>query len=86
MAITAMGLGWSLALLSGGLLVRVAHAPAFGVALACLAGVVADRSGFRLASGTALAVGLAVMAVGWAAVGLRHAVGRRAGGNAVAGS
>jgi hypothetical protein len=71
-AITALGMGWSLALLSGSVLTRVALAPAFGVAVACLAGLVADRIGFRLSPGAALAVGIAALALGWAVFVLRR--------------
>jgi len=62
---TAVGSGWSVALLPPG--VRVPVAPALGVAVLVLGGTTADRAGIRLHGLAALAVLGALAAGGWVA-------------------
>lgn len=74
----AVGLGWTASLVPTGWLERVAVAPAFGIAVLCLAGVAADRLGLGLLGPTGVAVSVLAGALGWAPLAVRRFVGRRA--------
>jgi hypothetical protein len=86
----AVGSGWAVAVLPSG--VRLALAPALGIAVLVLAGTMADRAGVRLDGIPAIAVAAGAAAVGWclAATGPRRGraarrtvvgFGRRFGGS-----
>ena len=72
------GLGWAVALLPGGWLTRSGSAPAFGVAGLALAGLVADRLGFRLIGGSGIAIAAVSTAAGWALAAIRGGLVPRA--------
>lgn len=72
-----VGLGWSVALVDAGWPARLGLAPAFGVAVLVLGGVVGARLGWSLV-GTSGSVMLAVLATtGWLIVGVGASVGGR---------
>jgi hypothetical protein len=58
LALGLVGAGWSIALLPTGGLVRVAFAPAFGVATLAVVGLVADRIGVSLGGAGAVGIGI----------------------------
>jgi hypothetical protein len=63
--VAAAGSGWSWWLLDD-TPARVALAPAFGIVVLALAGVVVDRAGARLTGGVGVTTPIAVAALGWA--------------------
>jgi hypothetical protein len=71
-----VGLGWSTALVDAGWLARLGLAPAFGVAVLVLGGVIGARVGWSLvgAAGGVLFAALAMS--GWLIVGVEAVVGR----------
>ena len=71
-----VGLGWSAALVDAGWLARLGLAPAFGVAVLVLGGVIGARVGWSLvgAAGSVLFAALAMS--GWLIVGVEAVVGR----------
>ena len=72
-----VGLGWSAALVDAGWLARLGLAPAFGVAVLVLGGVIGARLGWSLA-GTSGSVMFAVLATtGWLIVGVEASMARR---------
>jgi len=82
LALGLVGAGWSLALLPAGGLVRVAFAPAFGVAMLALVGLVADRVSVPLGGAGAVGVGVvtALGGVGAAILQTRLAAAERDAG------
>ena len=70
-----VGLGWSTALVDAGWLARLGLAPAFGVAVLVLGGVIGARVGWSLvgAAGGVLFAALAMS--GWLIVGVEAVVG-----------
>ena len=73
-----VGLGWSAALVDANWLARLGLAPAFGVAVLVLGGVIGARLGWSLV-GTSGSVMFAMLATtGWLIVGVEAVAGRRA--------
>jgi len=71
-----VGLGWSAALIDANWLARLGFAPAFGVAVLVLGGVIGARLGWSVA-GTSGSVLFAMLATtGWLIVGIEAVVGR----------
>ena len=71
-----VGLGWSAALIDANWLARLGLAPAFGVAVLVLGGVIGARLGWSVA-GTSGSVLFAMLATtGWFIVGIEAVVGR----------
>ena len=71
-----VGLGWSAALVDASWLARLGLAPAFGVAVLVLGGVIGARLGWSVA-GTSGSVMFAMLAtMGWLIVGVEAVVGR----------
>ncbi|TMK86155.1 MAG: hypothetical protein E6G44_04560 [Actinobacteria bacterium] len=68
----ATGLGWTLAMFGAALKTaeRLAVAPAIGIAVLVLGGIVFDRAGLRLAGATGAALPIVVAAMGWGAAAL----------------
>ncbi|CAN5185586.1 hypothetical protein BH20ACT24_BH20ACT24_09550 [soil metagenome] len=75
------GLGWALALLGSWLrrVELVAVAPAVGIAMLVLGGILADRAGLRLVGATGAVVPLLVSAAGWIAFAWGRSRRARAG-------
>jgi hypothetical protein len=63
--LTVVGLGWSLALVPGGMVERAALAPTLGVAVIVVAGVAVDRLGPAVGGGTGPVLAAAAAAAGW---------------------
>jgi hypothetical protein len=79
--LTVAGLGWSLALLPGRMLERIALAPGFGLATLVLGGVVALHLRISLLAGSGAAVAGGATVAGWS-VFLMQAISRRRSGSA----
>ncbi len=74
------GSGWAVALLPRPWWERGALSPAFGLATLVLGGFVADRLGFDLRGGAAVAIAVGVAAAGWAAAAPAVLAARRPDG------
>ena len=59
------GLGWSIALVPGSLLMGVSLAPSFGIAVLVLAGLIAGRLGIPLHGAPGVGVVIAGASAGW---------------------
>jgi hypothetical protein len=77
--LAAAGAGWAAALLPGGWLLRASLAPALGLVVLSIAGLLADRGGLRLGGGGGVAVLAGSTLLGWAL-----ALGRRKHGSTAA--
>jgi hypothetical protein len=72
-----VGLGWSAALVDAGWLARLGLAPAFGVAVLVLGGVIGARVGWSLVGASGSVMFAALATTGWSIVGGQALVGRR---------
>ncbi len=76
---TAVGSGWSFALVDGSGMARVLFAPSFGLGMLVLFGVAADRMGSVPAGPPAFVITVVAAAAGWALWGALRVLRRRDG-------